>query len=164
MDERTADQRPLKAEQRRGNRFRVVVPIEAKWRAASGKSIQETAQAEEVSAWGGLLNLKTYPTVGSNLELTNILSSAATQARVATIRRSKQGAVLGVAVEFLVPNESFWGVNFQLMKTSAELVEIEQAIQSGSVDARILKEFRDAVDYVRRTAWAVQEWHHVRRS
>lgn len=55
-------------------------------------------------------------------------------------------------------------MNFQLMKTSAELVEIEQAIQSGSVDARILKEFRDAVDYVRRTAWAVQEWHHVRRS
>ena len=49
-------------------------------------------------------------------------------------------------------------MNFQLKKTSAELVKIEQAIKSGGVDARILTEFRDAVDYVRKTAWAVQEW------
>jgi hypothetical protein len=65
---------------------------------------------------------------------------------------------VGVAVELLVPNEAFWGVNFQLKKTSAELAKIERAIQSGSVEPGILREFRDAVDYVRKTAWAVQEW------
>lgn len=29
---------------------------------------------------------------------------------------------------------------------------------SGDIDARVLREFRDAVDYVRKAAWAVQEW------
>jgi hypothetical protein len=42
--------------------------------------------------------------------------------------------------------------------TTAELVRVEQAIKSGGVEPRILREFRDAVDYVRKTAWAVQEW------
>lgn len=102
--------------------------------------------------------MKTYPDVGSQVELTNLLSSEAAQARVVAIRRSKKGAVLGVAVELLVPNESFWGVNFRLRRTSAELVKLEQAIKSGGIDPRILTEFRDAVDYVRKTAWVVQEW------
>jgi hypothetical protein len=48
-------------------------------------------------------------------------------------------------------------VNFQLKKTTAELAKIEQAIKSGGVEPSILREFRDAVDYVRKTAWAVQE-------
>jgi hypothetical protein len=29
---------------------------------------------------------------------------------------------------------------------------------SGGIDDRVLRDFRDAVDYVRKTAWAVQEW------
>ena len=31
-------------------------------------------------------------------------------------------------------------------------------MRSGPIDPRILREFRDAVDNVRKTAWAVQEW------
>src|SRR5260370_11611320 len=31
-------------------------------------------------------------------------------------------------------------------------------MRSGPIDPRILTEFRDAVDHVRKTAWAVQEW------
>ena len=31
-------------------------------------------------------------------------------------------------------------------------------MRSGPFDPRILREFRDAVDNVRKTAWAVQEW------
>ncbi|HXJ16336.1 MAG TPA: hypothetical protein VNM68_03970, partial [Candidatus Polarisedimenticolia bacterium] len=112
----------------------------------------------EVNAQGGLLDMKTYPSVGSQLELTNLLSGEAFRARVVGTRRSKEGKVLGIAVKLLIPSETFWGVNFQLKKTSAELVKVEKAIQSGSVDLRILMEFRDAVDYVRKTAWAVQEW------
>ncbi len=158
MDERTAGRPAIKTEQRRGNRFPVVVPVEVKWQELSGKNVKETAQAKEVNAQGGLLDMKTYPGVGSQLELTNLLSGEATETRVVAVRRSKEGGVLGVAVELLVPNETFWGVNFRLRKTSAELVKIEQAIKTGGVDARILREFRDAVDYVRKTAWAVQEW------
>ncbi len=158
MDEQTADRPAIKTEQRRGSRFPVVVPVDVKWQEPSGKTVKEAAQAKEVNAQGGLLDMKTHPRVGAKLELTSLLSGEATEARVVAIRGSKDGTALGVAVELLVPNETFWGVNFQLRKTSAELVKIEQAIKSGGVEPRILRDFRDAVDYVRKTAWAVQEW------
>lgn len=158
MDEPIAIPPPTKTEQRRGTRFPVVVPVEAKWQEADGKIVKETAQAKEVNAQGGLLDMKTYPSVGSQLELTNLLSGEAFRARVVGTRRSKEGNVLGVAVELLIPSESFWGTNFQLKKASAELVRLERDIRSGNIDSRILMEFRDAVDYVRKTAWAVYEW------
>jgi len=145
-------------EKRRGSRFPVVVFVEAKWLEYGVQKVRETAQAMEVSALGGLLDMKTYPRIGSELELTNLLSGQTTQVRVVGTRRAKGGTALRVAVELLTPSETFWGLNFQLRKTSAELVKIEQDIKSGGIDARILEEFRDSVDYVRKTAWAVQEW------
>ena len=145
-------------EKRRGIRFPVIVPVEAKWQEASGKNIKETANAVEVNAQGGLLEMKVYPSVGSHLDLTNLLSGESFRARVVGTRRSAEGRVLGVAVELLIPSETFWGVNFRLKKTSAELVRLNRAMQSGNLDPRILREFRDAVDYVRKTAWAAEEW------
>ena len=159
MDEQTAGQPSKRKEKRRGSRVPVVVFVEAKWQAPSGQNVKETAQAMEVSALGGLLDMKTHPMIGSELELTNLLSGEVAQARVVGTRLFKDdGAVLRVAVELLPRSETFWGLNFQLRKTSAELVKIEQEIKSGDVDARILEDFRDSVDYVRKTAWAVQEW------
>jgi hypothetical protein len=157
MEERTAEQVLPRGEQRRGSRFPVVVFVEAKWQGPIGKLVKETAQAMEVSALGGLLDMSTYPSVGSDLELTNLLSRDTAAARVVGTRRSKEGT-LRIAVELQIPSETFWGLNFQLRKTSAELVKIEQGIKAGGVEPRILEEFRDAVDYVRKTAWAVQEW------
>ena len=158
MAEPTQDPPPTKPEQRKSRRFSVVVPVEVKWQEPGGKAIKESAQAKEVNAQGGLLEMKIYPWSGGDIELTNLLSGQSAQARVVGTRRSRDGAFLGVAVALVVPDETFWGVNFQLRKTSAELAKIEQAIKAGGVDARILQEFRDAVDYVRKTAWAVQEW------
>lgn len=157
MDE-TADQPPTKKEQRRAMRFPVLVPVEAEWQESSGKFIRESAQAKEINDHGGLLDMKAYPAIGRQLEITNLISGEATQARVVAIRGSKDATTRGVAIEFLVPSDGFWGVNFQLRKTTAELVRVEQAIKSGGIEPRILREFRDAVDYVRKTAWAVQEW------
>src|SRR5258708_35026992 len=91
------------------------------------------------------------------MELTKLLSGETYRAGVVAIRR-KDGRVLGVAVELLIASETFWGVNFQLKKTSAELLQLEHAIRSGGIDQRILMDFRDAVDHVRKTARAVQEW------
>ncbi len=158
MEEGPADRPAIKTEHRRGSRFPVVVPVDVKWQEPGGRTVKEAAEAKEVNAQGGLLDMKTHPRVGTKLELTNLLSGEAAEARVVAMRSSKEATALGVAVELLVPNETFWGVNFQLRKTSAELVKIEQAIKSGGVEPRILTEFRDAVDYVRKTAWAVQEW------
>lgn len=158
MEERTTEHIPPRGEQRRGSRFPVVVFVEAKWQGPSGKLVTEAAQAMEVSAVGGLLDMNSYPSIGSELELTNLLSNETAGARVVGTRRSKDGAFLRVAVELLVPSQTFWGLNFQLRKASAELVKIEQEIKAGGIEPRILEEFRDSVDYVRKTAWAVQEW------
>ena len=146
-----------RTEQRRGSRFPVIVPVQAKWQEASGRTVVETAQAREVNAQGGLLEMKTFPSVGSQLELTNLISGETYRARVVAIRR-KESRVIGVAIELLIASETFWGVNFQLKKTSSELHRLEHAIRSGGIDERILMDFRDAVDHVRKTAWAVQEW------
>lgn len=157
MDKPAEGQPPIR-EKRRGSRFPVVVFVEAKWQAVGGQIIKETAQAMEVSAMGGLLDMKTFPRVGSEMELTNVLSKQIARARVVGTRPSKDGGALRVAVELLTPSDTFWGLNFQLRKTSAELVRIEQEIKAGGIEPRILEEFRDSVDYVRKTAWAVQEW------
>lgn len=158
MDESAEHRLTARTERRRGVRFPVVVPLEAKWQDAGGKSAKAAAQAVEVNAQGGLLDMKAHPSVGSEMELTNLLTEECFRARVVSVRKSPQGIPIGVAIELLVPSEAFWGVNFQLKKTSAELVKLERAMRAGEVEPRILIEFRDAVDYVRKTAWAVQEW------
>lgn len=155
MEERSP--RLPRKEQRRGSRFAVLVPVQAKWQDSSGRTILENAKAREVNTEGGLLEMKTFPSVGSEVELTNLLSNDTCHARAVGIRR-KQERLFGLAIQFLVPSETFWGINFQLKKTSAELLQLEGAIRAGGIDERILVEFRDAVDYVRKTAWAVQEW------
>jgi len=159
MNELTTQRLPATGkDNRRSVRYPVSLAIEAKWQEANGKIIQEAAKVLEVNAQGGLLEMRTYPRVGSEMQLINLISNEAAQARVVAVRRSKAGEVLGIAVELLDSGETFWGLNFQVKKTSAELAKLEQAIRSGGIDPRILMEFRDAVDYVRKTAWAVQEW------
>ena len=146
------------AEKRRSRRFPFISPVEATWQEPDGKIFREAGQATEVNAQGGLLEMKTYPAVGSQIELKNLLSHESSHARVVGVRRNTEGRLLGVAVKLLVPSETFWGVNFQLKKACADLVKLEYDMRSGPIDERLLKEFRDAVDNVRKTAWAVQEW------
>ena len=146
---------------RRGGRFPVLVSVAVRWEEPGGKAMKAEAHAREVNIFGGLLQFldtEVYPAAGAEMELTNLFSGEEARARTAAVRRSKGGAMLGVAVELLIPSETFWGLTFRLRKTTAELVRLDQAIKSGNIDPRVLREFRDAVDYVRKTAWAVQEW------
>jgi hypothetical protein len=158
MAQSIPDQPSPSGGKRRSRRFPFISPVEATWQEPNGKIFREAGQATEVNAQGGLLKMKTYPAVGSQIELTNLLSHESSQARVVGVRRSSEGRLLGVAVELFVPSETFWGVNLQLKKTCADLVRVEYEMRSGPIDSRILREFRDAVDNVRKTAWAVQEW------
>jgi hypothetical protein len=48
-------------------------------------------------------------------------------------------------------------VTFRLKMAIDDLLKLEKSIRSGGMDPRVLREFRDAVDYVRKTAWALQE-------
>lgn len=156
--EKSPSQKSSGPEQRRSSRFPVVVPLEVNWREANGAEFKEQAQASEVNAHGALLQMKIYPTTGLEAEVTNRLTAQKARARIAALRRTRSGEIQGIAIELVAPDEGFWGLNFQLRKTSAELLRLEQGIKSGDMDPLILRDFRDAVDYVRKTAWAVQEW------
>ncbi|HYL64030.1 MAG TPA: hypothetical protein VE077_15550 [Candidatus Methylomirabilis sp.] len=158
MSQPSSNQPPSSVSKRRSRRFPFVSPVEATWQEPNGKIFRENGRALEVNAQGGLLEMKIYPTVGSQIELTNLLSHESLHARVVGVRRDPEGRLLGVAVELLVPSDTFWGVNFQLKKACADLVKLEYDMRSGATDQRVLKEFREAVDNVRKTAWAVQEW------
>lgn len=46
----------------------------------------------------------------------------------------------------------------RLKRSTADLLDLERTLISGNIDGRVLRDFRDAVDYVRKAAWAVQEW------
>ena len=158
MAQPNVNQSSSTAGRRRSRRFPFISPVEATWQEPNGRIFREAGQATEVNAQGGLLEMKTYPSVGTQIEITNLLSHESTQARVVGVRRNPEGRLLGVAVELVVPSETFWGVNFQLKKACADLVKLEYDMRSGPIDERVLSEFRDAVDNVRKTAWAVQEW------
>ena len=156
-DKPTSEQKLPKATRRRSDRFPVIVPVKVKWFEPSGVGMTEDAEAREVSIHGALLEMKGSPEVGSVIELTNLISAEAPSARVLSLPRFRKGELLGVAIELLSPTETFWGVTFRLKKTTGDLLKLEQAIRSSGLDPHVLREFRDAVDYVRKTAWAVQE-------
>jgi hypothetical protein len=145
-------------EGRRSRRFPLIVQVEVSWTDAKGQQITEQAVAHEVNTFGGFLKLTQIPRSGDKLSLKNPASGETAEARVIAVRYSKAGERLGVAIELERPSETFWGMTFQLKRTTAELVRLEEELKSGGIDQRVLQDFRDAVDYVRKTAWVVYEW------
>src|SRR5438270_9630373 len=96
MEELVTPPLPAKRDQRRSNRFPVIVPVQAKWQDATGRIVVENAQAREVNMQGGLIDMPNFPSVGSQLELTNLISGETYRARLVAIRR-KESVVIGVA-------------------------------------------------------------------
>jgi len=137
-----------------------VVPVKVKGLEPSGASVIEFGEAKEVNMHGGLLEMKGRPAINSVIELTNLSSTRTASAQVISHRLSNEGGVLGLAIELLTPSETFWGVTFRLKVAIDDLLKLEKDMKdsrSGAMDPRVLREFRDAVDYVRKTAWALQE-------
>src|SRR5258708_20817797 len=100
MDEQIQSGPPTKKEKRRGLRFPVVVPGEARWQDAAGTGAKVTAQAKEVNAHGGLLEMKNSPSWGSQLALTNRLPGEPNRPRAVSPPRSKEGYPLSLPLEF----------------------------------------------------------------
>jgi hypothetical protein len=164
-DPHAPGQTRIEKERRRSNRYPLVIPIHLQWPSPGGQAHTAHAQGKEANLHGGLLEFMEadrYPTEGTEVELINLISSHKAKARVSSIRRSSTGALMGVAVELLPPNEEFWGLTFQLRRATGELQKLENGIKAGEIDPYVLREFRDAVDYIRKTAWAVQEWQERR--
>lgn len=118
----------------------------------------EPAQALQAGSHGGVLLMKKSPSLGAEITLANPLSGENAVARVVGAQSVRGGSSLEVTVQFRSPNETFWGPSFRLKKATSELAELERAIRAGDVNPRVLREFRDAVDHIRKTAWVVQEW------
>ena len=144
------------AERRRGPRFPVVVPLEVTWVGKDGVAIKQDAVARQVNANGGFLKMSDYPSLGSRVTLTNFLSAQTVEARVLAAPDSRQGVANGIIVELVVPSESFWGVDLQVNKVTFELQNLENALRSEGVDLDLMREYRDAVDYIRATTETLQ--------
>lgn len=51
----------------------------------------------------------------------------------------------------------------RLRTSTDELQALEKLVQSGNCAPRVLAEFRSAVDSIRQTAWAVQQWNELQQ-
>lgn len=49
-------------------------------------------------------------------------------------------------------------VSERVQSLTAELQELEKLVLAGDCAPRVLSEFRTAIDNIRQTAWAVQQW------
>jgi hypothetical protein len=143
---------------RRSDRFPATLSVEARWALPGGSLAVERGTAAEINAHGSVLKLARYPEPTQPFDLTNLVSGETTQARGIGPRKCRDGSP-GFAIELQWPSETFWGISYRLQKASAELLRLGQVLGEGEMDLRVLRDFRDAVDYVRKTAWAVNEWH-----
>jgi hypothetical protein len=145
--------RPMSAdgtdvERRKSRRFPVVVPVEVSWRGPNGIALKEDAVARQVNDKGGFLKMSKYPTLGTRVTLANFLSAQTAEARVLAAPDSRPGVASGIVVELIVPNETFWGVDLQVNKTIVELQNLERALKVEEIDLRLVREYRDAMDYI----------------
>ena len=46
----------------------------------------------------------------------------------------------------------------RLEQATGELYQLEELVKTGDLDSRVLSEFRNAVDHIRSTTFAVQKW------
>jgi len=146
-----------KLERRKETRFPVSVPLEASWKGPDGVLVKEEAIARQVNAHGGLLEMGNYPEIGTRVTLTNFLSAETMDARVLATPNSREGVAHGIIVELVSPNESFWGVSLQVKKAGVELQKLEKNLRAQGIEPRLLKEFRDTVDYMQAIAGTVQQ-------
>jgi hypothetical protein len=145
--------RPMSAdgtdvERRKSRRFPVVVPVEVSWRGPDGMALKEDAVARQVNDKGGFLKMSKYPALGTRVTLANFLSAQTADARVLAAPDSRPGVASGIVVELIVPNENFWGVDLQVNKTIVELQNLEKALKGEEIDLRLVREYRDAMDYI----------------
>lgn len=149
---------PTRLQRRRSLRVVISIPVNVAWVAKEGKGVTEPAHTEVVSAYGGTLWIKVLPPIPSEVELIQGRTRKSAPARVLRAYPARKDKMARIAVELLAPSETFWGPNYQLQKATSELHQLELTIPTENIDSRVLSEFRQAVDYIRQAAWAMQQW------
>jgi hypothetical protein len=157
MARRATNSDGSKVERRREQRFAVHVPLELSWRGPDNEVVKQEATARHVNLNGGVLEMMQQPEMGSRVTIANLISAETAEARVLATPSTREGVAHGIAVELIVPDESFWGVDLQVKKASIELQKLETSLRESGIDLRLLKEYRDAVEYVRAVSGSVKQ-------
>jgi len=157
MARRSTNSDGTKVERRRYARFAVSVPLEVSWRGQDNQVVKQEAVARQVNANGGLLEMLHQPEMGIRVTIANLISAETAEARVLATPSTREGVAHGIAVELITPDESFWGIDLQVKRTSVELQKLEKSLRDAGIDLRLLKEYRDATEFVRLAAGAVKQ-------
>ena len=136
---------------RRSERVVLSLPIEVGWTTKDGKKVKEAAESEVVNVHGAMIRMKKRPSA-SQVDLSHSKSGGAVRARVVKIIDPDGGEYTRLAVEFTSPNEEFGGIGYRLQRSTGDLKKLVQTLEAdqGEIDSRILTEFRDMVNQVRR--------------
>jgi len=157
MARRATNSDGSKVERRRHFRFAVHVPLEVSWRGRDNEVVKEEALARHVNSNGGLLEMAQQPEMGSRVTIANLISAETAEARVLATPNTREGVAHGIVVELISPSETFWGIDMQLKKANIELQKLEKALHNAGIDLRLLKEYRDTVEYIQTSSMAVKE-------
>lgn len=157
MARRATNSDGSKVERRQQTRFAVNVPLEVSWRGPDNEVVKQEAVARHVNANGGLLEMAHHPEMGSRVTIANLISAETAEARVLATPSTREGVAHGMAVELIVPSESFWGIDLQVKLASIELQKLGKSLRDAGIDLRLLKEFRDASEHVRTVSSSVKQ-------
>ncbi len=103
------------SDRRRSTRVMLVIPVEVKWMTKDGPWVQEHGDTEVVSQHGAMLRLKTRLAPGTQVEIRRPAIGQSVKAKVVGVGNPSTDGLARIAVEMLVPNDTFWGINFPPM-------------------------------------------------
>ena len=98
-------------ERRRTVRVAVTISLTVRWEAPSGEVFSVKTHSQSVSQGGGLCVLEEPVIVGQALQMINQNSGEATEAKVVTVRKARDGKTY-VGFEFVESNSNFWRMHF----------------------------------------------------
>ncbi|HUK88295.1 MAG TPA: PilZ domain-containing protein [Terriglobales bacterium] len=97
-----------------------------------------------------------HPGVGMGVELTEPVNQADGVRLRFLLQRLLKGEMRPAAPPSSKPDSA--QVAGRLQTTCNQLRELEEVLKSVEVDARVLRQFREALGHARNTAWAMQRW------
>lgn len=107
---------PEKQEKRRSERVLIRVPIRIRGVGHDGREVVEPAETTVVSRSGALLRTSSLLKLDSPLAVTNDLSRATANFRVAWIAEIKHDGLWEIGIEAADAREDFWGIRFPASK------------------------------------------------
>lgn len=104
---------------RRSQRVVATLPVEVRWVTSEGFHVTVLAKSKIFNAHGALLRIRSPMAIPGEVELAGPNDPETLQARVVARGEFSPIAPMHVAVEFVAPSETFWGVPIPPMPPDA---------------------------------------------